>query len=351
MLTPDLTNPLRGLIFARNSRSRRVSSWDQTGGNADNWRFEPGQTRTIADISGPGCINHIWMTSSSDEPAWPRKVLLRMYWDGQDAPSVEAPMGDFFGVGHGMLAEWESIPLNMTHHPSGGMRSAFNCWFPMPFSTEARIEVVNEGEQSRPLYFYVDYEEQDEPIADHLYFHACWRRENPCDGWGASNAMAAERKLNETPNLSADGNYLILDAEGRGHYVGCNLSIDNWDGGWWGEGDDMIFIDGEDWPPSIHGTGSEDYFSHAYGMQDIRGLYHGTSLFNEGHINWEGKWTVYRFHVPDPIVFQKSIRVTIEHGHANHRSDDYSSTAYWYQTLPHKEFDQILPVEKRLPGV
>jgi len=349
MLTPDLTNPLRGLIFARNSRSRRVSSWDQTGGNADNWRFEPGQTRTIADISGPGCINHIWMTSSSDEPAWPRRVLIRMFWDDMDRPSVEVPMGDFFGVGHGELAQFEAMPMNMTHHPSGGMRSAFNCWWPMPFASRARIEVVNEGEVARPLYFYVDYEAYDEPIADALYFHSSWRRENPCDGYAAPNAMRAERKINATPNLDGAGNYLILDAEGRGHYVGCNLSIDNWDGDWWGEGDDMIFIDGDTWPPSLHGTGSEDYFSHAYGMQDVRGLYHGTSLFNRGHKNWDGKWTVYRYHIADPIVFQERMRVTIEHGHANHRSDDYSSTAYWYQTLPHKPFEPMLPVEKRLP--
>jgi hypothetical protein len=348
-MMPSLTNPLRGLILPRATRSRRISSWDTSGANADFWRFEPGEVKTIAQIEGAGCINHIWMTSGSDEPAWPRRVLLRMYWDGQDAPSVEAPLGDFFGVGHGMLAEYECIALNMTHHPSGGPRSAFNCWFPMPFSAGARIELVNEGEQSRPIYFYVDYEEHDEPTPDHLYFHASWRRENPCDGWGAPNAMSAERKLNQTPNLSDEGNYLILEAEGRGHYVGCNLSIDNWDGGWWGEGDDMIFIDGEEWPPSLHGTGSEDYFSHAYGMQDVRGLYHGTSLFNREHRNWDGKWTVYRLHVPDPIVFQRSIRVSIEHGHANHRSDDYSSTAYWYQTLPAKPFAPMLPVERRLP--
>jgi len=351
MEMPGLTNPLRGLILPRNTRSKRISSYQTGGANADYWPFEPGDTKTIAQIEGAGCINHIWMTSGSDEPAWPRRVLLRMYWDGQEHPSVEVPLGDFFGVGHGMLAEFECIAMNMTHHPSGGMRSAFNCWFPMPFSTGARIEVVNEGEQARPLYFYVDYEEQDEPTPDHLYFHSSWRRENPCDGWAAPNAMAAERKLNETPNLSDEGNYLILDAEGRGHYVGCNLSIDNWDGGWWGEGDDMIFIDGEQWPPSLHGTGSEDYFSHAYGMQDVRGLYHGTSLFNRGHTNWDGKWTVYRLHVPDPIVFQESIRVSIEHGHANHRSDDYSSTAYWYQTLPNKHFESMLMVEERLPRV
>lgn len=113
----------------------------------------------------------------------------------------------------------------------------------------------------------------------------------------------------------------------------------------------MIFIDADTWPPSLHGTGSEDYFSHAYGMQDVRGLYHGTSLFNRGHRGWEGKWTVYRFHIADPIVFQERIRVTIEHGHANHRSDDYSSTAYWYQTLPHRPFEPMLPVAQRLPRV
>ncbi len=346
---PSLTNPLRGLILPRNTRSKRISSWDESGANADYWRFEPGDVKTIAEIEGAGCINHIWMTSSSDEPAWPRRVLIRMYWDDQAEPSVEVPMGDFFGVGHGEIAQWESIALSMTHHPSGEPRSAFNCWLPMPFSSGARIEVANEGEEPRPLYFYVDYEEQDEPIPDHLYFHACWRRENPCEGWAEPNAMWAERKLNKVPSLSGEDNYLILEAEGRGHYVGCNLSIHNWDGHWWGEGDDMIFIDGDTWPPSLHGTGTEDYFSHAYGMQDVRGLYHGTSLYNREHTNWEGRWTVYRFHIADPISFQERIRVSIEHGHANHRSDDYSSTAYWYQTLPHRPFEPMPAVEARLP--
>jgi len=350
MRLPGLTNTLRGLIMPRTTRSRRVSSWDTTGGNRDFFIFEPGEVKTIADISGPGCISHIWMTSGSDEPAWPRRVLLRFFWDDMDRPSVEVPMGDFFGVGHGEFAQFECIAMNMTHHPSGGPRSAFNCWWPMPFAERARIEVVNEGEVKRPLYFYVDYEEHEMLPPGALYFHACWRRENPCAGQMEPGISPGDAKVNERVNLSDEGNYLILDAEGQGNYVGCNLSIHNWDGGWWGEGDDMIFIDGEDWPPSLHGTGSEDYFSHAYGMQDVRGLYHGTSLFNREHENWEGKWTVYRLHVPDPVVFQQSIRVSIEHGHANHRSDDYSSTAYWYQTLPHKPFEPMLPVKQRLPN-
>ena len=226
MFTPSLTNPLRGLICAREGRSKRVSSWDETGGNRDWWGFEPGQTRTIADISGPGCINHIWMTSSSDEPAWPRRVLIRMFWDGQDTPSVEVPLGDFFGVGHGMLAEFECMAMNMTHHPSGGMRSAFNCCWPMPFAERCAHRGRQRGEMARPLYFYVDYEEHDQPPSDALYFHASWRRENPCDGWGGPRAMQAERKLNQKPNLDGAANYVVLDAERRGHYVGCNLDID-----------------------------------------------------------------------------------------------------------------------------
>ncbi len=349
MFRPDLTNPLRGLIMPRDSRSRRVSSWNTDGANADYWPLEPGETKTIAQIEGAGCINHIWMTSGSDEPAWPRRLLIRMYWEGQENPSVEVPFGDFFGVGHGKLAQFESMPLNMTHHPSGGMRSAFNCWWPMPFADSARIEIVNESDVGRPLYFYVDYEEYDEPIDDALYFHATWRRENPCEGWAEPGAPVHTAELNAVQNIGGEDNYLILEAEGRGHYVGCNLSIHNWDGGWWGEGDDMIFIDDDDWPPSIHGTGSEDYFNHAYGMQDVAGLYHGVSLFDGDPETWIGKWTCYRYHIPDPVVFHERIRVTIEHGHANHRSDDYSSTAYWYQTLPHRPLAPMLPVEKRLP--
>jgi len=338
------SDALRHLIESRNCRSKRQSSWDTTGGNNDRWEFPSGETITIADISGPGCITHIWMTSGSDEPAWTRRRVIRMYWDGEEAASVEVPLGDFFGVGHGEIRQWESAVLNMSG-PDGADRSAFNCWFPMPFSKSARITVTNEGADSI-LYFYVDYEEYDEPMPDALRFHSQWRRENPCDGLPAHDVGSA----NELKNIGGEDNYVILEAEGRGHYVGCNLSIHNTRGEWWGEGDDMIFIDDDTWPPSLHGTGSEDYFSHAYGMQDVRGLYNGTSLFNQKHEKWEGKWTVYRFHILDPVVFQKRIKVTIEHGHANHRCDDYTSTAYWYQAEPHKRLPRLAPVADRLPN-
>lgn len=349
MEKPQPNAVLRNLIYPREHRNRRASSYQTEGKNQDWWDSQPGSTLTIADLRGPGCITHIWMTSGSDEPAWTRRMVLRMYWEGNEHPSVEVPMGDFFGCGHGIIRECESIGMNMSG-PDDGNRSAFNCWLPMPFADAARIEVSNEGGERRNLYFYVDYEEYQRPQDQAMYFHSCWRRENTCRGWAEPGISMGDKGINETPNLSDRDNYVILEAEGRGTYIGCNLSIHNVNGGWWGEGDDMIFIDGEDWPPSLHGTGSEDYFSHAYGMQDVRGLHNGTSVFEREHEDWLGKWTVYRWHAVDPIAFRKSIRVSIEHGHANCRSDDYSSTAYWYQTEPKPVFAPLPPVEDRLPN-
>jgi len=177
-----------------------------------------------------------------------------------------------------------------------------------------------------------------------------WRREvtKGIEEKGMSNALFSFSGKNTT---GAD-NYLILDARGRGHYVGCNINIHNlratreWN--WYGEGDDMIFIDDEPWPPSLHGTGMEDYFSCAWcPTQEYHGLYNGILL--GGGPNWSGKVSYYRYHVQDPIMFERSIRVTIEHGHNNHRSDDYSSTAYWYQTEPHNPWKPMAQVEGRLP--
>ena len=326
-----LSTQLRSLILPRNCRRKRVSSWDTAGANDDRWHLKAGETRVLADLNGAGCINHIWMTYHSESPAPYRRRVLRMFWEGEENPSVEVPFGDFFGVGHGLSAPYESAVLSETASP------AFNCWWPMPFASSARVEVVNEDVDGI-LYFYIDYEEYDQPVPDALYFHAQYRQEYPCDGIPGNDI-----------NLDGAGNYVILEAEGCGHYVGCNLSIHNEVGGWWGEGDDMIFVDGDTWPPSLHGTGSEDYFSHAWGMQDQRGLYNGTSLFNKDHQDWERKWTVYRWHVLDPVPFEEQIRVTIEHGHANNRSDDYSSLAYWYQTEPHQPFPPLPSATERLP--
>jgi len=341
----------------RGVRRERVSSWDHTGGNHDWWTFEPYQSRSIADISGAGCARHIWMTMSSPDPHFARKVVLRMWWDGEaeESPSVEVPIGDFFGIGHGMIKNFWSLPLTMS--PSNGR--GFNCFFAMPFARGARIAVQNETADDFRLYFYVDYEAYDHLDSAYGRFHAQWRRENPTTGWGdASRRFRLERAYNRevsaTPNLGDAENYRILEAEGKGHYVGCHLDVDCFardKNDWYGEGDDMIVIDGEPWPPRLHGTGTEDYFNTAYcPKEEFCAPYHGLTVYSgTEEWPWKGKNSVYRFHIEDPIYFERSIRVSIEHGHANNLSNDYSSTAYWYQTEPHKAFAPFPPVEERLP--
>ncbi|MGI8908970.1 MAG: glycoside hydrolase family 172 protein [Rubrobacteraceae bacterium] len=352
----DFGSSLRDLPRLRSSRRKRASSWDRTGGNDDRLTITPGQTATLADISGAGCVNHIWVTIANEkmsrrpdtlEPDFLRRLVLKMYWDGEEEPSVLAPVGDFFGVGHARTTNFVSAPLQMS--PEDG--KSFNSFFHMPFSDGARIEVTSELEHENVFfYYYVDYEEFDE-LEDGLgRFHARWRRENPTDGIEQGGQSNQEFQL-QGENASSEGNYTILEAEGRGHYVGCVLNVHNlreterWN--WYGEGDDMIFIDGEEWPPSLHGTGTEDYFNTAWcPQQEYSAPYHGITL--GGGDNWGGQISLYRFHVEDPVTFERSIRVTIEHGHANKRSDDLSSVAYWYQTEPHRPFS-ISPVEERVP--
>jgi hypothetical protein len=312
---------LGNLSRTQDYTSLRVSSFDRTGGNRDSISIEPGATAVLADIRGPGAIHHLWVTIAA-ESFYGRKLILRMFWDGEDSPSVEAPVGDFFGVGHGLNRNLTSFPISCS---SEGR--ARNCYWRMPFRSSARITVTNEGTQPvAAFYYYIDYRILKEIEADAPYFHAYYRQEMPCQ-----------------PNK----NYVLLEAAGRGHYVGCNLSILQRAMGWWGEGDDMIYVDGEGFP-SLHGTGSEDYFSDAWGMRQDENLFYGCPI-QEEDFQAGSKATVYRFHIPDPIPFQKSIRATIEHGHANDRSDYYSSVAYWYQVEPHKLFPSLPSVDKRLP--
>ncbi len=305
----------------QNYASKRISSFDRTGGNKDSLTIEASQTAVLADIKGPGAIHHIWVTIAA-EPFYGRKIVLRAFWDGEQAPSLEVPIGDFFGVGHGLNRNFSSIPITCSSEGK-----AKNCYWYMPFRQSARVTVTNEGKQTIPaFYYYVDYRELKDLPPETPYFHAQYRQEVPCQ---------------------PGHNYPILDAVGRGHYVGCNLSVLQRAMGWWGEGDDMIYVDGETFP-SLHGTGSEDYFSDAWGMREAEHPFYGCPL-QEEDFQAGSKATVYRFHIPDPIPFQKSIRVTIEHGHVNDRSDDYSSTAFWYQTEPHKTFPALPPVAERLP--
>ncbi|RZS32826.1 DUF2961 family protein [Herbihabitans rhizosphaerae] len=351
----DHGSSLRDLARLRYSRRRRVSSWDTSGGNDDRLTVLPGETRVLADIDGAGCVNHIWVTVANErgfdpwnrEPDFLRRLVLRVYWDGEEDASVEVPLGDFFGVGHAQTRNFISAPLQMS--PEDG--KSFNCFFHMPFAENARFEIVSEMEQEKIFfYYYIDYESYDE-LEDGLgRFHAQYRQAYPCDGEPQGDQTNDEFLFGGT-NTDGKRNYTLLEANGHGHYVGCVLNVHNlrhtneWN--WYGEGDDMIFIDGATWPPTLHGTGTEDYFNTAWcPTQEYSAPYHGITL--PGGDNWSGRISLYRFHVEDPITFSESIRVSIEHGHANKRSDDYSSVAYWYQSEPHRPFS-IPPVEDRIP--
>jgi hypothetical protein len=376
-----VTGSLGHLARIRDARSARASSWDQTGRNQDGWVIGPGESRVIADLEGPGCIKHIWMSLFCQRPLGPtlvppelteelapildmnnalglqweirdpdlyRKVLLRITWDEQPHPSILVPLGDFFGIGHSLPAAYASLPFVVSVRSEEafkfGGNAGLNCYLPMPFGGRALMEVVNENDLPCGLYFHVDYELYRQPLSSDVgYLHAQWRRENPCEGW-APDIQVNSPEVN-IPNLDGVGNYTILDVIGTGHYVGCNLSVFHRQGTWWGEGDDMMFVDGEEWPPSIHGTGGEDYFGHAWGMQPVAFPMCG-SIVHESQV--PGYQVSYRFHLVDPVHFSQSLRVTMEHGHANHLSDDWSSTAYWYQSLPSRPFG-IPPVSERLP--
>lgn len=348
---------LAGLPLLRPGVKRqRASSYDRLGGNSDWVEFEPGETRNIFDVTGPGCIKHIWMTLFSNTRYEYRNVIVRMWWDDETEPSVEAPIGDFFGLGHGLAKNFVSLPLQMS--PQDGR--AFNCWFAMPFDRRARITITNECAKTLNLYFYIDYETYQAKTDMSAYgrFHAQWRRVNPTPGWADPSIRWEDhpdkmREAWKTPNLDGAHNYVILEAQGAGHYVGCHVDIDVFTrqaNDWYGEGDDMIFIDDEPLP-RLYGTGTEDYFNTAFcPKEEYHAPYHGVILYQgTDDWRWRGKNTVYRYHIEDPIYFEKSIRVTIEHGHANKLTLDYSSTAYWYQTEPHLPFPALLDVAGRQP--
>jgi len=379
ILTGDL---LASVAQHQVARTARISSWDQTGLNEDAFVVLPGETAVLADIEGPGKITHLWFVQTcrrilgpglipysksgvammevhnalglnyeDSDPEYYRKVIIKMYWDGSETPNVIAPIGDFFCLGHSMAANFQSLPFTVSVKPSEekkfGGSAAFNCYLTMPFNSRARIEITNEGEDAYFQYFYIDYELRPEPFnpADILYFHAHWRRENPTSGWAPDN-MQTNSLETQVPNLDGKGNYTILETTGKGTYIGCNHSVLHFQGTWWGEGDDMIFIDDDTWPPSMHGTGGEDYFTQGWGMQKNAYPFCGTIIHEE---DVPGYQVSYRWHLADPIRFNSKLKVTMESGHANHLRDDWATTAYWYQTLPGPKLD-ILPVKDRLPN-
>ncbi|KAA0236497.1 MAG: DUF2961 domain-containing protein [Actinobacteria bacterium] len=361
------TGSLADLPRLRDFRSRRLSSYDRSGGNVDAALIPPGETHELGQIDGAGCVKHIWvtMTSIGDAPRELCETVLRMWWDGESSPSVEVPLGDFFGIGFGLRRNFASLPLQMS--PQDGL--GFNCWFPMPFADGARFEVQNQGQATRIFYYYIDYEEYPSLGAGLARFHAWWNRRAVTAGTASAKGYSRDDYPNDASpeaigralqgpwkeaNLTGNENYLILAASGRGQYVGCNLNIDVFErqlNDWYGEGDDMIFIDGEPFPPSLHGTGTEDYFGTAFcPVQEFHAPYNGLTVYSgTADWPWSGKNSMYRFHIEDPIRFESSIRVTIETGHNNELANDYSSTAYWYQTDRRDPLPPLPPLEARLP--
>lgn len=347
---------LNHLPLIRKRKAGRASSYDTTGRNNDLWIIPPGETATLADLRGPGQITHLWLTQLNHY----RECLLRITYDNLPYPSVLAPLGDFFCLGHGIVNSFQSALFSATtffpyqfNKPTG-----LNCYAPMPFKERAVVELVNESNEPHRQYFYVDYETLESFPEDFGYFHAEFRRANPFRGWGA--ALRANTPEVDLPNLERwawENNYVILETRGRGHYIGCNLSVTNFTPDWWGEGDDMIWVDGYKWPPDLHGTGTEDYFGQAWGMQPNAFWRNGSSVFEGGTIPgpeielWRGNGghhTSYVFHLENPVRFTQEIKVTIEHGHANHLSNEMSSTAYWYAETPAPAI-AVPAVQQRLP--
>jgi hypothetical protein len=294
--------------------------------NYDNFTVPPGETHVLMDAKGPGVITHIWITFLGPEPQdWAKKgaanhqeMLLRMYWDGDERPAVEAPVGDFFANCFGKRSSVVSLPVIVEDADS------YNCYWQMPFRKSARIEIVNQSEkQISLLYYNIDWIKKDKLPKETPYFYAQYRQEYP---------------------VQHGKDYVVLETTGKGHYVGTVLAVRTRSPSWFGEGDEKIYIDGEA-KPSIWGTGTEDYFLSAWGLQTTSTPYFGVPYFDQWGIVG-GHTSAYRWHMNDPLVFNKGIKVTFEHfgwiapdenpnykaTSWNEREDDFSSVAFWYQT-------------------
>ena len=341
---PETPDELFALARLRNYKPRRSSSWDRTGGNRDATPVEPGQAATLLDITGAGVVTHIWFTIASSDPMHLKNLVLRAWWDGESTPSVETPIGDFFGLGLGEYFVYQSALLAVAPI------KALNAYFQMPFSTSARITVTNEGKvRTNALYYAIDYVTLPTLPADVARFHAQYRQAAPCKGWTNDWTNNGSPGINDRKNLDGADNYVFMEAKGKGHFVGVTQAVLQNQTGWFGEGDDMIFIDG-DKLPTINGTGSEDYYNGAwdFGLQSF-GYQHNGAPYMVDPERIGGRYCLYRWHTESPITFDESIKVTIEHGHANHRSDDFYSVAYWYQTEPHAAFPPLPAAEDRIP--
>ncbi|BES61554.1 glycoside hydrolase family 172 protein [Dysgonomonas capnocytophagoides] len=293
------------------------------------WKVNPyikiagGEVFTIAEMDGPGAIQHIWMTPTGN---W-RSTIIRIYWDGETTPSVEAPVGDFFCMGWGQYAPLSSLAVCV--NPG----SAFNCYWTMPFRKSCKITMENILDEEMTLYYQIDYTLTDVP-EDAAYFHAQFRRTNP--------------------NLTSD--YTMIDGiKGKGHYVGTYMAWGVNNNGWWGEGEIKFFMDGDSKFPTICGTGTEDYFCGSYNF-DRNGKYNEFCtpyaglhqvIRPDGLYTSQQRFGLYRWHIADPIRFEKELRITIQDlgwksgGRYLPQKSDIASVVFWYQTEPHNPFPKF----------
>jgi hypothetical protein len=326
--------PLSDLPRLKTFTAHRASSQNPAiGSNDDSKRIMPGETLVMADLTGPGIVSHIWLTVADNEYAWPRLVRLRIYYDGKKTPSVDVPLGDFFGVGHGYERAVDSMLIR-----DSSFGRARNSYWPMPFRKACRITATDEG--NRPVtmfYYHVDWQKHASLAPDVAYFHGYYRQERP--------AIAGR-------------NYEFLSVRGRGHYVGTVLNVIQAGVGWFGEGDDLFYVDDAK-HPQIGGTGTEDYFNDAWDLRVASGPWTGTPIAEGERVG--ARLGAYRWHVPDPIPFTKSLWAGIEHAGWTYnadgslrsgfeeRPDFFSSAAFWYQVGVNEDLPEPPFGAERLP--
>jgi hypothetical protein len=342
-LLSDLMKPIAGRSM-RSTSTKLGEKGNPIAHNADNSRVMPGDVKLVLEAEGPGVVTHMWFTFLGPEKhPWAPKgsanhqeILLRVFYDGRAEPDIEVPFGDFFANCFGRRSEVISLPVVVEDADS------YNSFWPMPFRESIRMEVVNQSIE-KPislLYYNIDWIRKDRLPRDTPYFYARYRQEYPTE-------------------IGKD--YLILETEGKGHYVGTVLAVRTRSPAWFGEGDEKIYIDGEEFP-SIWGTGTEDYFLSAWGLKaGVNTPYFGTVYFDQWGIVG-GHTSAFRWHLTDPIVFNKKIRVTMEHygwispdenkerrAHSwNEREDDFSSVAFWYQTGIPTHREPVPSAEERI---
>jgi hypothetical protein len=336
---PSTTDWLPPYTRAQKYRSKKQSSHDTTGGNEDFAIIRAGAEREVFKASGAGVISHIWFTIASQSVFHLKELVLRAYWDGLDKPSIETPIGDFFGLNLGDYVIFDSEYLACSPGKS------LNSYFAMPYRKGARITVTNEGTRDvRAFYHNIDYLELDALPTDALYLHAQYRQAAP----------NTAQHLPASKNSDGATNYVYCETRGRGHLMGVTLGVIPTADGWMGEGDDMIFID-DPTTPAIIGTGTEDYFLGSWdfgGRDNSRPFSHrlyGAPLIQSAE-RTGGRYCCYRFHGDNPVTFTRYLKHTMEHGHANDRADNFYSCCYWYQDQPYTAFPALPALAQRVPG-